>query len=80
MIPLCDFILYPALRKLKIRFTPLRRMLTGYFVACAAMIWAAIVQYYIYKKGACGHCECLHRIWRRKSWHIRTLANVPYQT
>lgn len=60
MIPLCDFLLYPALRKMKIRFTPLRRMLTGYFVACAAMIWAAIVQYYIYKKGACGHCKYNH--------------------
>ena len=60
MIPIMDFIVYPIFRKLKIRFTPLRRMLTGYFVACAAMIWAAVLQYYIYKKGACGHymAEC----------------------
>jgi len=55
MIPLFDFVLYPVLRKFKIRFTPLRRMLTGYFVACAAMIWAAVIQYYIYSEGACGH-------------------------
>lgn len=54
MIPIMDFIVYPLFRKFKIRFTPLRRMLAGYFVACAAMIWAAVIQYYIYKKGACG--------------------------
>jgi POT family proton-dependent oligopeptide transporter len=55
MIPLMDFIVYPALRKYKIRFTPLRRMLAGFFVAMAAMIWAAVLQHYIYKKGACGN-------------------------
>ena len=54
MIPIMDFVIYPALRKAKIRFTPLRRMLTGFFVAMSAMIWAAVIQHYIYKKGACG--------------------------
>jgi POT family proton-dependent oligopeptide transporter len=43
------------MRKAKIRFTPLRRMCASFFVACSAMIWAAVVQYYIYKTGACGH-------------------------
>ncbi|KAK3114750.1 hypothetical protein LTR53_006593 [Teratosphaeriaceae sp. CCFEE 6253] len=55
LIPIMDFIVYPALRKYKIRFTPLRRMLAGFFVAMAAMIWAAVIQAYIYKKGACGN-------------------------
>jgi len=54
MIPIMDFIVYPALRKFKIRFTPLRRMCAGFFVSMAAMIWAAVVQHYIYKEGACG--------------------------
>ncbi|KAK4574448.1 hypothetical protein LTR86_001289 [Recurvomyces mirabilis] len=55
LIPIMDFIVYPLLRKFKIRFTPLRRMLSGFFVACSAMIWAAVIQAYIYKTGACGH-------------------------
>lgn len=54
MIPLLDQIVYPLMRKMKIRFSPLRRMCSGFFVACAAMIWATVVQYYIYKLGACG--------------------------
>jgi proton-dependent oligopeptide transporter, POT family len=55
LIPIMDFIVYPMLRKYKIRFTPLRRMLSGFFVAMMAMIWAAVIQYYIYKKSPCGH-------------------------
>ena len=76
MIPLMDFIFYPTLRKLKIRFTPLRRMLTGYFVACAAMIWAAVLQSYIYKKGACGHymndCETVApiNVWAQTGAYV----------
>jgi POT family proton-dependent oligopeptide transporter len=55
MIPIIDNVVYPAMRKAKIRFTPLRRMCASFFVACAAMIWAAVIQYYIYKTGKCGH-------------------------
>jgi hypothetical protein len=55
MIPILDNIIYPVLRKLKIRFTPLRRMCAGFFVACAGMIWATVVQYYIYHTGECGY-------------------------
>jgi len=55
MIPILDYIVYPAMRKLKIRFTPLKRMCAGFFVACAAMIWATVIQYYIYTKGECGY-------------------------
>ena len=55
MIPILDNIIYPLLRKFKIRFSPLKRMCAGFFIACSAMIWATVVQYYIYKLGACGH-------------------------
>lgn len=54
MIPILDNIVYPLLRKAKIRFSPLRRMCAGFFIACSAMIWATVVQYYIYQRGACG--------------------------
>jgi proton-dependent oligopeptide transporter, POT family len=54
MIPILDNVVYPLLRKFKIRFSPLKRMCAGFFMACAGMIWAAVVQHYIYTKGACG--------------------------
>jgi proton-dependent oligopeptide transporter, POT family len=30
-------------------------MCAAFFVACSAMIWAAVIQYYIYKTGPCGY-------------------------
>lgn len=53
-IPLNDFFIYPALRKAGIRFTPIKKITAGFFVGCAAMIWATVVQYYIYQKSECG--------------------------
>ncbi|KAK2813799.1 hypothetical protein FQN50_000199 [Emmonsiellopsis sp. PD_5] len=54
MIPIIDQIVFPLLRKLKIRFSPLKRMTSGFFISCSAMIWAAIVQYHIYRSTPCG--------------------------
>ncbi|KAL2015544.1 hypothetical protein VTK56DRAFT_5243 [Thermocarpiscus australiensis] len=55
MIPLLDTMIYPAMRKyLRFHPTPLKRIATGYYVAAAAMIWACVVQYYIYKNSECG--------------------------
>ncbi|KAL2162609.1 hypothetical protein VTH06DRAFT_6445 [Thermothelomyces fergusii] len=54
LIPILDLFVYPALRKLRINPTPLRRIAVGYFVAASAMIWACVIQYYIYKKSPCG--------------------------
>ncbi|KAK4251772.1 POT family-domain-containing protein [Corynascus novoguineensis] len=54
MIPLLDIIVYPVLRKLRIIPTPLKRIAIGYYVAAAAMIWACVIQYYIYQKSECG--------------------------
>lgn len=53
-IPLNDRLIYPALRKMGFRFTPIKKMASGFFVGCSAMIWAAVVQYYIYQKSECG--------------------------
>ena len=54
MIPILENFVYPLLRKWKMNPTPLKRIATGYFVAAASMIWACIVQYYIYQKNPCG--------------------------
>lgn len=53
-IPINDFFIYPSLRKAGIRFTPIKKITAGFFVSASAMIWAAIVQHYMYKKSICG--------------------------
>lgn len=54
LIPICDFIIYPFLRRMKIQFTPIRRITAGFFTGAAAMVWAAVIQAYIYKYSECG--------------------------
>ncbi|KAF5366603.1 hypothetical protein D9758_008971 [Tetrapyrgos nigripes] len=53
-IPLCDFVFYPFLVRKKIRFTALKRVTAGFFTGAAAMVWAAVVQHYIYETSPCG--------------------------
>ncbi|KAK7436702.1 hypothetical protein VKT23_018957 [Stygiomarasmius scandens] len=53
-IPLFDAFLYPALKRLRINFSALKKIATGFWVGSAAMIWAAVVQHYIYKTSPCG--------------------------
>lgn len=54
-IPICDAFVYPTLRKWGIKFTPIRKIAAGFFTGTAAMIWAAFLQYYIYKTSPCGY-------------------------
>ncbi|KAK7710048.1 hypothetical protein SLS57_008546 [Botryosphaeria dothidea] len=53
-IPLVDNFLYPGLRRLGIKFTPLKRITVGFALASIAMITATVIQHYIYKLGECG--------------------------
>ncbi|MBE7181722.1 MAG: hypothetical protein INR71_11050 [Terriglobus roseus] len=55
MIPIFDFVFYPALRKAHIRFTPIKRMACGFFCASAAMVAATVTQHYIYQLSPCGY-------------------------
>lgn len=52
-IPIFDFLIYPALRKYKINFTPIKRITVGFFVAGSAMIYAAVLQKYLYESSPC---------------------------
>ena len=54
LVPIMDVIVYPAMRKMRFNPTPLKRIAAGYFAASAAMIWACVLQYYIYKSSQCG--------------------------
>ncbi|EGD93138.1 peptide transporter [Trichophyton mentagrophytes] len=53
-IPIMDRIVYPGLRKAGIRFTPIKRITTGFLLAGCAMISSAVLQHYIYKTNPCG--------------------------
>lgn len=53
-IPLNDFFVYPTLRKMGIRFTPIKKIACGFMAGCASMIWSAVIQYYIYSRSECG--------------------------
>ncbi|EPE24804.1 MFS general substrate transporter [Glarea lozoyensis ATCC 20868] len=55
LIPICDLFIYPALRKYGIRFTPIKKITAGFFTGSAAMIWACVIQAYIYKYSVCGN-------------------------
>ncbi|KAG7095007.1 hypothetical protein E1B28_005801 [Marasmius oreades] len=54
-IPICDWFVYPALRRWGINFTALKKMTGGFLTGAAAMVWAAVVQYYIYETSPCGY-------------------------
>jgi POT family proton-dependent oligopeptide transporter len=54
LIPVCDLLLYPMLRKRGIRFTPIKKILAGFWCGSAAMVWACVLQHYIYKTSNCG--------------------------
>ncbi|KAF9233612.1 POT family-domain-containing protein [Melanogaster broomeanus] len=53
-IPICDLVIYPAFASWGWKFTALKRIAFGFGTGTAAMIWAAVVQHYIYQTNPCG--------------------------
>ncbi|KAA8644902.1 hypothetical protein EYZ11_007492 [Aspergillus tanneri] len=53
-IPIMDQLIYPGLRRLGIKFSPLRRVTAGFMMAALSMVAATLTQHYIYKLGDCG--------------------------
>jgi len=54
LIPLCDLLFYPALRRMGMNFSALKKITAGFMTGAAAMVWAAVLQHYIYKTSPCG--------------------------
>lgn len=48
-IPLCDLVFYPASRRAGWNFSALKKITWGFYTGAAAMVWAAVLQHYIYK-------------------------------
>jgi POT family proton-dependent oligopeptide transporter len=55
LIPVHDLLIYPFLNRIGVRVTPLRKITLGFLVGTMAMIWAAVVQHYVYKTSSCGN-------------------------
>ena len=55
VIPVHDLFLYPGLRRIGIRITPLRKITAGFITGSLAMLSAAVTQHYIYKTSPCGY-------------------------
>ena len=54
VVPIMDFGVYPLLRKLKINFSPIKKITGGFALASLAMVSAAIIQHKIYTMSKCG--------------------------
>jgi POT family proton-dependent oligopeptide transporter len=44
-----DLLVYPFLRKRGIRFTPIKKITAGFIISSFSMVWASVLQYYVYK-------------------------------
>lgn len=55
VIPIMDFIVYPALRKAGVVLSPIKKITAGFFLSSFAMVSACVTQYYIYKMSPCGN-------------------------
>jgi len=49
IVPIMDIFVYPFLRRKGIRFTPIKKITAGFIVGALAMVWASVLQYYVYK-------------------------------
>lgn len=54
LLPSLELVIYPALRRAGIRFTPVKRVFCGFMVGALAMVSASLVQNAIYTQSACG--------------------------
>ncbi|PKI83233.1 hypothetical protein MVES1_003223 [Malassezia vespertilionis] len=54
LVLLFNLVIYPLVDKYRIPFSPIKRITAGFIVASTSMIWAAVLQDYIYKTNPCG--------------------------
>ncbi|KAK1983042.1 POT family protein [Colletotrichum cereale] len=54
-IPVCDKVIYPAVERAGLRFTPLKKITLGFLCATLSMMVAAVIQHFIYRRAPCGY-------------------------
>lgn len=52
-----DTFIYPSIRKAGWHFTPIKRITWGFFIASAAMVSSAVIQYYVYETSPCARAD-----------------------
>ncbi|CAK7903241.1 peptide transporter Ptr2p [[Candida] anglica] len=55
LMPILDYVFYPALRKYRIEFRPVWRVALGFGLAALSQVIGAILQWRIYKTSPCGY-------------------------
>lgn len=55
LIPICDKLVYPAIARAGLRFTPIKKITLGFFSSAVAMAVAAVIQHFIYVRAPCGY-------------------------
>ncbi|KAF5522952.1 putative peptide transporter ptr2 [Colletotrichum aenigma] len=62
-IPICDKLIYPAIERAGLRFTPIKKITVGFLCATLSMVVAAVIQHFIYTRAPCGRSagdvECI---------------------
>ncbi|TVY37724.1 Peptide transporter [Lachnellula occidentalis] len=51
--PIMDRLVYPLLQKHHIKFRPIARITFGFLIASTSMLYAGVLQHFIYKQGPC---------------------------
>ncbi|WOO83358.1 Peptide transporter PTR2 [Vanrija pseudolonga] len=54
-IPLLNKFVYPALEARRIAHGPVRRVVVGFILAAAGMLWCALIQWAVYHTSPCGY-------------------------
>jgi POT family proton-dependent oligopeptide transporter len=52
-VPVMDRLVYPFLQRRRINFRPITRITLGFFIAASSMLYAAVLQHFIYNAGPC---------------------------
>ncbi|KAF2271651.1 MFS peptide transporter-like protein Ptr2, partial [Westerdykella ornata] len=77
LIPLMDTVVYPALRRAGVRFTPIKRITFGFFLGTAAMVYACVLQFYmsVTLGSPCLDCKSPLTIWLQTPIYILIAAS-----
>lgn len=55
LVPIMDYVIYPAIRKTGFDLTPIKKITGGFMLASLSMVAATVTQAWIYKNGPCGY-------------------------
>ncbi|KAJ7866232.1 peptide/h+ symporter protein [Mycena olivaceomarginata] len=55
MVPIFERFIYPSLRKVRINFSPIKRITAGFVVAGLAMVYSAVLEKYLYDRSPCNN-------------------------